>query len=101
MEEPRWTLDELAERVDAALAVGYAGQSNGRVRAVPDRRAPPPPPRLRRASGRPRPQRRWPAVEPGRPRPTGHDGEAPGGRWPRAAWRGFAPGPPPPPGPPP
>jgi DNA-binding transcriptional MerR regulator len=39
MEEPRWTLDELAERVDAALAVGYAGQSNGRVRAVPDRRA--------------------------------------------------------------
>jgi DNA-binding transcriptional MerR regulator len=39
MEEPRWTLDELAERVDAALAVGYAGQSSGRVRAVPDRRA--------------------------------------------------------------
>ena len=39
MEEPRWTLDELAERVDDALAVGYAGQSSGRVRAVPDRRA--------------------------------------------------------------
>jgi DNA-binding transcriptional MerR regulator len=39
MEEPRWTLDELAERVDAALAVGYDGQSSGRVRAVPDRRA--------------------------------------------------------------
>jgi DNA-binding transcriptional MerR regulator len=39
MDEPRWTLDELAERVDAALAVGYAGQSSGRVRAVPDRRA--------------------------------------------------------------
>jgi DNA-binding transcriptional MerR regulator len=39
MEEPPWTLDELAERVDAALAVGYAGQSSGRVRAVPDRRA--------------------------------------------------------------
>ncbi|HSO53887.1 MAG TPA: MerR family transcriptional regulator [Actinomycetes bacterium] len=39
MEESRWTLDELAERVDAALAVGYAGQSSGRVRAVPDRRA--------------------------------------------------------------
>ncbi|HEX2374661.1 MAG TPA: MerR family transcriptional regulator [Actinomycetota bacterium] len=39
MEEPRWTLDELAERVDAALAVDYHGQSSGRVRAVPDRRA--------------------------------------------------------------
>jgi MerR HTH family regulatory protein len=39
MEEPPWTLDELAERVDAALAVDYAGQSSGRVRAVPDRRA--------------------------------------------------------------
>src|ERR671912_399491 len=39
MEEARWTLDELAERVDAALAVGYPGQSSGRVRAVPDRRA--------------------------------------------------------------
>jgi DNA-binding transcriptional MerR regulator len=39
MEEPRWTLDELAERVDAALAVDYPGQPSGRVRAVPDRRA--------------------------------------------------------------
>jgi hypothetical protein len=39
MEEPRWTLDELTERVDAALAVGYRGQPSGRVRAVPDRRA--------------------------------------------------------------
>ena len=32
-------LDELAERVDAALAVDYHGQPSGRVRAVPDRRA--------------------------------------------------------------
>ena len=39
MEESRWTLDELAERVDAALAVDYHGQSSGRVRDVPDRRA--------------------------------------------------------------
>ena len=39
MEEPRWTLDELTERVDAALAVDYPGQSSGRVRDVPDRRA--------------------------------------------------------------
>jgi len=39
MQEPRWTLDELAERVDAALAVDYAGPPSGRVRAVPDRRA--------------------------------------------------------------
>jgi DNA-binding transcriptional MerR regulator len=39
MEEPRWTLDELTERVDAALAVGYDGQPSGRVRDVPDRRA--------------------------------------------------------------
>jgi DNA-binding transcriptional MerR regulator len=39
MDEPRWTLDELAERVDAALAVDYPGQSSGRVRDVPDRRA--------------------------------------------------------------
>jgi DNA-binding transcriptional MerR regulator len=39
MEERRWTLDELAERVDAALAVDYPGQSSGRVRDVPDRRA--------------------------------------------------------------
>ena len=39
VEEPHWTLDELAERVDAALAVDYAGPPSGRVRAVPDRRA--------------------------------------------------------------
>jgi len=39
MEELRWTLDELAERVDAALAVDYPGQPSGRVRDVPDRRA--------------------------------------------------------------
>jgi hypothetical protein len=39
MEQPRWTLDELAERVDAALAVDYGGQPSGRVRDVPDRRA--------------------------------------------------------------
>jgi hypothetical protein len=39
MEEQRWTLDELAERVDAALAVDYPGQPSGRVRDVPDRRA--------------------------------------------------------------
>jgi DNA-binding transcriptional MerR regulator len=39
MVEPRWTLDELAERVDAALAVDYHGQPSGRVRDVPDRRA--------------------------------------------------------------
>ena len=39
MQEPRWTLDELAERVDTALAVDYHGQPSGRVRAVPDRRA--------------------------------------------------------------
>jgi DNA-binding transcriptional MerR regulator len=39
MEDQRWNLDELAERVDAALAVGYRGQPSGRVRDVPDRRA--------------------------------------------------------------
>ena len=39
MDEPRWTLDELAERVDGALAVDYAGPPSARVRAVPDRRA--------------------------------------------------------------
>jgi hypothetical protein len=33
-----WTLDELSERVAAALAVDYAGVGNGRVRDVPDRR---------------------------------------------------------------
>ena len=39
MEEPRWTLDELARRVGAALAVDYPGQPSGRVRDLPDRRA--------------------------------------------------------------
>ena len=39
MPDPRWTLDELAERVETALAVDYRGQTSGRVRAVPDRRA--------------------------------------------------------------
>jgi DNA-binding transcriptional MerR regulator len=39
MEEAHWTLDELAERVDAALAVDYTGQPSRRVRDVPDRRA--------------------------------------------------------------
>ncbi len=33
-----WTIEELAERVADALAAGYPGQSNGRVREVPDRR---------------------------------------------------------------
>jgi hypothetical protein len=34
-----WTLDQLAEQVESALAVGYGGPANGRVRGVPDRRA--------------------------------------------------------------
>lgn len=35
-----WTLDELVERVAAALAtVAYPGSPNGRVRELPDRRA--------------------------------------------------------------
>ena len=34
-----WTLDELLERVSAALAAEYSGPPNGRVRDVPDRRA--------------------------------------------------------------
>ena len=34
-----WTLDELTERVGAALSVGYDGQPSGRVRDLPDRRA--------------------------------------------------------------
>src|SRR6516164_4111940 len=38
METPLWTLDELGARVALALAVDYDGQSNGRVRDVPDRR---------------------------------------------------------------
>jgi hypothetical protein len=37
--ETLWTLDQLAERVDAALSVGYDGQASGRVRDVPDQRA--------------------------------------------------------------
>lgn len=39
MTETLWTLDQLAERVDAALSVGYDGQASGRVRDVPDQRA--------------------------------------------------------------
>jgi DNA-binding transcriptional MerR regulator len=35
----RWTLDQLAERVWAALSVDYDGQASGRVREVPDQRA--------------------------------------------------------------
>ncbi|HEX6346296.1 MerR family transcriptional regulator [Umezawaea sp.] len=34
-----WTIDELVERVGAALAAEYPGAPNGRVRDVPDRRA--------------------------------------------------------------
>jgi DNA-binding transcriptional MerR regulator len=36
--DPLWTLDQLGERVAAALAVGYSGQSNGRVSDLPNRR---------------------------------------------------------------
>lgn len=36
--KPLWTLDELCDRVERALAVDYAGQASGRVRDVPDRR---------------------------------------------------------------
>jgi MerR HTH family regulatory protein len=39
MGEGIWTLDELTERVGAALSVGYHGQPSGRVRDLPDRRA--------------------------------------------------------------
>jgi DNA-binding transcriptional MerR regulator len=39
MTDTQWTIDQLAERVDAALSVGYPGQTSGRVRQVPDRRA--------------------------------------------------------------
>jgi MerR HTH family regulatory protein len=39
MSEAIWTLDELAERVGAALSVGYDGQPSGRVRHLPDQRA--------------------------------------------------------------
>lgn len=34
-----WTIDELVQRVGAALAAEYPGAPNGRVRDVPDRRA--------------------------------------------------------------
>lgn len=34
-----WTLDELLDRVSAALSAEYPGAPNGRVRDVPDRRA--------------------------------------------------------------
>jgi DNA-binding transcriptional MerR regulator len=33
-----WTIDELGAQVALALSVGYEGQSNGRVRDVPDQR---------------------------------------------------------------
>jgi DNA-binding transcriptional MerR regulator len=33
-----WTIDELGAQVALALSAGYEGQSNGRVRDVPDRR---------------------------------------------------------------
>jgi DNA-binding transcriptional MerR regulator len=36
--EPPWTIGELGEAAAAALAVGYGGAPNGRVRDVPDRR---------------------------------------------------------------
>jgi MerR HTH family regulatory protein len=39
MTETNWTLDELTERVGAALSVGYDGQPSGRVRDLPDQRA--------------------------------------------------------------
>ena len=39
MTQAIWTLDELTERVGAALSVGYHGQPSGRVRDLPDRRA--------------------------------------------------------------
>jgi DNA-binding transcriptional MerR regulator len=38
-EHGSWTLGELTARVAAALAVGYLGQSSGRVRDLPDQRA--------------------------------------------------------------
>src|SRR4029450_3361737 len=38
MNAQQWTLDELAERVDVALAVDYSGQPSGRGRGGPDRR---------------------------------------------------------------
>jgi DNA-binding transcriptional MerR regulator len=38
-EHASWTLAELTDRVAAALAVGYQGQSSGRIRDLPDQRA--------------------------------------------------------------
>src|SRR5437762_7891129 len=35
---PSWTIDELTAAVGAALAEGYGGPPNGRVRDAPDRR---------------------------------------------------------------
>jgi DNA-binding transcriptional MerR regulator len=37
-DEPLWTIDELSDQVATALARGYGGPPNGRVRDVPDRR---------------------------------------------------------------
>src|ERR1700742_1858215 len=37
-EDGWWTIDELSAGVTRALAADYPGQSNGRVREVPDRR---------------------------------------------------------------
>jgi DNA-binding transcriptional MerR regulator len=37
-DERLWTIDELTDAVGEALAEGYDGASNGRVRDVPDRR---------------------------------------------------------------
>lgn len=34
--DPRWTIRELGERAEAALAVDYAGPPSGQVRAIPD-----------------------------------------------------------------
>src|SRR6478672_5570084 len=38
VDDALWTIDELGERVSAALAVGYEGVPSGRVRDVPDLR---------------------------------------------------------------
>jgi DNA-binding transcriptional MerR regulator len=37
--EPRWTITELNEHVEAALSEGYEAPRNGQVRAVPNTRA--------------------------------------------------------------
>jgi MerR-like DNA binding protein len=40
MDEPQlWTLDQLTQQVERALAVDYGGAANGRIRSVPDQRA--------------------------------------------------------------